>query len=90
MFDVLLQAALETSFGVGGGDSEESLLDGDEDALVLSGVRSRVLPLRCVISSLLLLSTLLLEGFLVFLVVFVTQTVLRHVERWNCAKWLQE
>lgn len=81
MFDVLLQAALETSFGAGGGDSESLLDDGDEDALVLTGIRSRVLPLRCVVSSLSLLSALLFEGVLVFLVVFVIQTVLRHVER---------
>lgn len=44
MFDVLLQAALETSFGAGGEDPE-SLLDGGEDAPVLSDFRSRVLPL---------------------------------------------
>ena len=85
IFEVLLQAALVTSFGGAGGD-EESLLDGDEDALVLSDVRSRVLPLPGVPSGLSLLSTLVLERFLVLLVVFVTQIVLRHVERWNCAK----
>jgi hypothetical protein len=55
-----LQAALETSFGGGGGD-KASLLDGDEDALVLSDARSRVLPLLGVPSLLSLLSTLVLE-----------------------------
>lgn len=80
MFEVLLQAALETSLGADGGDVE-SLVGGDEDGLVLSGIRSRVLPLLGVPLSLSLLSTEDFAGSLVFLVVFVTQMVLRHVER---------